>query len=122
MNIYVVLTEELAWTERISWELGGPTEYAPDYELIAADTRAKAKYIMWQHLANQRGSHVSLCGITEIPLMAIRKLASDVDTRAGVLSDLSWTRPYRDAADALGLAVPQRVAALETAVAGWEGR
>jgi len=83
MNLYEVLSEELE-TSPMCWDPPEPPEYGRCWHLVVADSPASAKYQalkaygLWE--SDPR----------ELPKCRVRKLADDVVSRPGIVSESEW--------------------------------
>lgn len=81
MNIYIVVSEPLSVTIPVTDWGEGPSEEYAIVELVAAETRGKAKWIAVQSDPNCEQS------IEDMPRFSIRLIRKDVDEEPGIVSE-----------------------------------
>lgn len=96
MNVYRVVSEPLAYQEIIDPEIGGPWGVYHIAELVAAPTRARARYIAWKQDPDYGPS------MREMPRMSATLSQRATDCPEGLVSGLDhlwawgYARPYRE--------------------------
>lgn len=84
MNVYAVVSEPILYQEIIDPEIGGPWEEYCIAEIVAAPSRARARWIAWQSDSIQLGD------IRNMPRFSVRLVRRNEDWPEGIVVGLDY--------------------------------